>query len=221
MERIIKVTGKGKISVKPDRIRLVLDLVGLHEQYEEVMEMSDTQTSVLTDCFERLGFVRADLKTVSFHINTKYEDYQTEDRSWKRRFVGYEFRHSLKVEFDLDNELLGKILYSLAHADITPEFSIIYTVKDVEASKNLLLSKAVEDSKEKAMVLTQAAGVKLGDIVTINYSWDEVEFAVRPMNKMMKPMMDRERGITASYNMDIEPEDIDVSDTVTVVWEIK
>ena len=46
---------------------------------------------------------------------------------------------TMKLEFDSDNGLLGKILFALANAEkITPEFRISYTVKDPEASKNAL-----------------------------------------------------------------------------------
>lgn len=54
------------------------------------------------------GFERSDVKTLSFNVDTRYESYQTKDRSWKERFVGYEFKHVMKVEFDSDNARLGK-----------------------------------------------------------------------------------------------------------------
>ena len=46
---------------------------------------------------------------------------------------------------------------------------------------------------------------------------------VEPMSKLL--MADEYlpapiAGDSASYDMDIEPDDIDVSDTVTIVWEI-
>ena len=50
-----------------------------------------------------------------------------------------------------------------------------YTIKDVEAAKNELLGKAVAESKKKAQVLTDAAGVKLGNIISIDYSWGEID----------------------------------------------
>lgn len=34
MDRIIKVTGKGKISVKPDTIRLNIEAEGLYKEYD-------------------------------------------------------------------------------------------------------------------------------------------------------------------------------------------
>ncbi len=39
------------------------------------------------------------------------------------------------------------------------------------SGKSELLGKAVTDAKEKASVLTQAAGVTLKDIQSIDYSW--------------------------------------------------
>ncbi len=170
---------------------------------------------------EKHGFERSDVKTLSFNVDTRYESYQTKDRSWKERFVGYEFKHVMKVEFDSDNARLGKILYSLAIAkSIHPDFRISYTVKDKEASKNELLGKAIADAKAKASVLTVAAGITLKDIKSIDYFWGKIEFDYSPMRGDMlckAVMVDEECG---SFDMDIEPDDIEVADTVTVVWEI-
>lgn len=94
-------------------------------------------------------------------------------------------------------------------------------MSDPEAAKNELLGKDVKDAKEKAAVITAAASVTLKDIQSIDYSWGEIEFEVSPMNRLMKvcapvPVACED----ACYDMDIEPDDIDVADTVTVVWEI-
>ena len=140
--------------------------------------------------------------------------------AYKQRFVGYRFRHLLKVEFDSDNERLGKILYALGNCALNPEFRISYTVKDPEAAKNELLGKAVKDAKEKAAVITAAAGVTLKDIQSIDYSWGEIEFEVSPMNRLMKACAPVVACADSSYDLDIEPDDIEVADTVTVVWEI-
>ena len=69
-------------------------------------------------------------------------------------------------------------------------------------------------------MLTEAAGVQLGDIVTIDYSWGEVEFISHPMEKCMSLAEDCCMASPSGYDIDIEPDDIDMSDTVTVVWRI-
>ncbi|WP_022770419.1 SIMPL domain-containing protein [Butyrivibrio sp. NC2007] len=219
-ERIIKVTGKGNLKIKPDMTRITITLEGQNKEYDKTLAQSSRDTEALKDILEKQGLDRTAVKTLMFNIDTKYEGYQAWDKSWKERFVGYEFKHVVKVEFDSDNKRLGRILYALANAkDIHPDFRLSYTVKDPEASKNQLLGKAVADAKAKAEVLTQAAGVSLKDIKNIDYSWGEIQFEYAPMNRNMfcnKVMADG----AGAFDMDIEPDDISVSDTVTVVWEI-
>ena len=217
MEKTMRVTGKGKLPVKPDMIRLLLDTGKVCATYEEALRQSSIQTEELKDCFERLGFARGDLKTLSFSVDTEREGYRDKNNDWKHRFVGYRFTHNMKLEFDADHDRLGRVLYALAQTDVNPEFRINYTVKDMEAAKNKLLAKAVADSKEKAKVLAEAAGVALGDIVKIDYSWGELEIFSAPVEYSVRSASDFEED---SYSMDIEPDDIDVTDTVTVVWEI-
>lgn len=220
MERTIRVTGKGTISVKPDMIRLLLTLEDMYDTYDKTLEQSTVQVELLKDCFEKLGFQRSDLKTLSFNVDTEYESYQDFQKAWKKRFLGYKFVHRLKIEFDADNKRLGQVLYALAHAPIKPEFRINYTIKDSEAAKNQLLGKTVADSKEKAKVLTEAAEVTLGEIITIDYSWGEITFLSEPMDRCMS-LAEECCMPNGSYDIDIEPDDIDVSDTVTVVWGIR
>lgn len=212
MERIIRVTGNRKLSVKPDLIQLFLTLENKGEEYAETARQATEYVEELKQCFEELGFERADLKTRSYSIDTEYE------RERKQRLVVS--RHSLKIEFDADNNRLGQILYALAHTSVKPEFWIEYTVKDKEGAKKLLLSKAVADSKEKAQVLVTAAGVKLGDVATIDCSWDDIAMVSRPLCGEVFAMNDIDSTVE-SYKMSIEPEDITISDSVTVVWMIE
>ena len=88
----------------------------------------------------------------------------------------------------------------------------------MEEWDNLRGAKAVRDAKEKAAVLSQAAGVTLKGIQTIDYSWGEVDFKVRATERMSLP--ESAACDSSAFDMDIEPDDIETSDTVTVVWEI-
>ena len=218
--RTIRVTGKGQIRLKPDMTRITMTLSGLHREYGETLRHSSEDTEALKDVLSGFGFERSDLKTLSFSVDTEYESYRDKNNDYKQRFVGYKFNHVMKVEFESDNDRLGKILYALANCSVRPEFRISYTVKDPEAAKNLLLGKAVADAKEKAAVLTHAADVTLKDIQSIDYSWGEIDFEYRPMRGNVLAEKCLAAPMDASYDLDIEPDDIDVSDTVTVVWEI-
>lgn len=220
--RTIRVTGKGQIKVKPDTTRITISLEGTWPEYGETLRHSSQDTERLKDVLSAFGFARSDLKTLNFNVETEYESYKDKG-TYKQRLIGYKFTHMMKVEFPSDNDRLGKVLYALANCPLKPEFRLSYTVSDPEAAKNDLLGKAVTDAKEKASVLTQAAGVTLKDIQSIDYSWGEIDFEYRPMNRMLMADEYLARPMAAespSYDMDIEPDDIEVSDTVTVLWEI-
>lgn len=216
--KIIRVTGKGNLKVHPDMTRITVDLTKVCPNYDETLRQATLYTEDLRKLLEQFDFTRSDLKTLHFSVDTETESYK-EDDTYKRRLIGYRFTHSLKIEFDSDNKRLGKILYALAKSPLNPEFHLSYTVKDPEAVKNKLLGKAVKDAKEKATVLTSAAGVILGDMLSIDYSWGEIEFEKRPLRINEDVMMCE--APDASYDLDIEPDDIEASDTVTIVWEIK
>ena len=219
-EATIRVTGRGMLKLKPDVTRVMITLTGCYKEYEETLRRSSEDTESLKDVLEKLGFDRTDLKTTNFNVQVKNESYQAKDHSWKERFVGYEFYHSMKLEFDSDRERLGKILYALAHAEVQPELRLSYTVKDAEAAKNALLGAAVSDARAKAMVLAAASGVKLDGILRIDYSRSDPTFEVRPMAAGVYMAKNDGADMCRSYDMDIEPEDIEVEDVVTLVWRI-
>lgn len=218
--RTIQVTGKGNLSVKPDMTRLTITLNNTYKEYEDTLRHSAEDTEGLKELLEGFGFEKADVKTLSFKVDTEYESYK-EKGTYHQRLVGYSYTHVLKVEFESDNKRLGKILFALSRSPLNPEFRITYTVKDPEAAKNELLGRAVKDAMEKADVLAKSAGVHLGGIEKIDYSFKQVDFEVHPYgmvaeNAVMAPSMAAE-----SYDMDIEPDDIEASDNVTVIWEIQ
>ena len=217
--RTIRVTGKGQIRVRPDMTRITMTLTGLYKEYGETLRRSSEDTEALKDVLSGFGFERSDLKTLNFSVDTVYESYRDRDGTYQQRFTGYSFTHTMKVEFPSDNERLGRVLYALANCRVKPEFRISYTVKDPEAVKNELLGKAVQDATEKAGVLSSAAGLRLGDIQTVDYSWGRIDFEVSPVSKCLDLCESLGSG-GGSYDMDIEPDDIEVQDTVTVVWEI-
>ncbi len=220
MERTIRVTGKGKLSVKPDRTRITLTLEGVFPLYEETLRASAEDTETLRSTLTALDFEPSDLKTLSFNVDAEYESYEDERHNYKQRFVGYKYIHTMKLEFDSDNERLGKVLFKLANASVSPQFRISYTVGDPEKAKNELLARAVDDAKAKAEILAGAAGVHLDSILTVDYSMADIVFESHPV-RAMAFRKSANGAVEESYDMAIEPDNIEVSDTVTVIWSIE
>lgn len=213
--RTIKVTGKGRLKLRPDTTRLTLTLGGAEQAYDAALERSAEETRALASALASAGFARTDLKTLSFSVQTEYEGFE-ESGVWKQRFAGYRWQHVLRLEFDSSNERLGQVLAALSASPVDAELRIGYTVRDPDAAKSTLLGKAVADAEAKAEALAFAAGVTRKEIQSIDYSWRDLRFEAETMDALAKPMAAKAR-----FDMDIEPDDIDVWDTVTVVWEIE
>lgn len=218
-KRVIRVTGKGQIKAKPDMARITMTIEDVKKDYDKALKAPAEDTETLKDIFERENFAREDVKTISFDVDVENESYRDKKGNWKSKFVGYKYCHVTKVEFASDNKRLGRILNVLANnTAVRPEFRFSFFVKDPEPSKNELLGKAISDAKVKAEILTKAAGVQLKDILSIDYSWGEINFEVSPMRHMITAPMalaDEDECV-----MNIEPDDVEISDTVTVVWNI-
>lgn len=219
MERTIRVTGKGKLAVKPDLIELTLSIKDIKKEYDELLKRSSSATNEVKELLEKIDFERKDIKTKSFDINIEYDSYRDKNDKWIEEFKGYSFIHKMKIEFEANNKMLGRVLYTLSKSTSYPSFSISYTVSNPEKYKNKLLEKAINNSKEKATVLANASGVKLGKILSIDYSWSELRISSSPFEN--KKWFFEEDSDESDYVIDVEIDDIDVTDTVTVIWDIE
>ena len=208
--RELVVKGIGKTSASPDLIVLSLNLAVSERDYESTMQRSSEMLDMLRASIVSAGHDGKELKTTSFNINTKYENYR--ENGHKRRFAGYACYHGLKLEFDLDMQTLGVTLGAIAGCEAKPNFSIRFSIKDPNAVSEQLLESAVKNAKWKATVLAKSAGVTLGSIQRIDYSWSDLHLYSQTDYSLCEA--------AAPMAMEIEPEDIDVSDTATVVWAI-
>jgi len=217
MNREIVVKGIGKATAAPDLIVLDMNLEVCERDYEKTMRRSSEVLDILRAAVTSAGHDGKELKTTSFNINTRYESYR-ENGGHKQRFVGYACYHGLKLEFDLDMAALEATLGAIAGCEAKPNFNIKFSIKDPNSVSEQLLESAVDNAKWKATVLAKAAGVKLGAIQRIDYNWSEHHLYSQTDYQLCDSIVCES---AAPMAMEIEPEDINVSDTATVVWAIE
>ena len=214
--REIIVKGIGKAAVAPDLIVLNMNLEVSDMDYDKTMRRSSDMLDKLRSAISSAGHDGKEMKTTSFNINTKYESYR-ENGGHKQRFAGYTCYHSLKLEFNLDIAVLGATLGAIAGCEAKPDFNIKFSIKDPSAVSEQLLESAIENAKWKATVLAKSAGVKLGEIQRIDYNWSELHLYSQTDYQFNDMMLCE----AAPLAMDIEPEEIKVNDTATIVWAIE
>ena len=217
MERLITVKGIGNISVTPDLIIITMNLVSHKYNYDETMKLATESVNEIEKAIEEVGFNKKDLKTTNFNITTSYKSYYDENNNYKSKFDGYKCEQDLKLEFDLDMEILSKVITAITKSKVEPRFNIRFSVKDKDEINKELLIKATENARSKAEVLTKAARVTLGRLVSIDYNWSEINI----YSNTTYEIENKSYAIAETYAPSIEPEDIKISDTVAFVWEIK
>ena len=213
--KTIRVTGTAQLSLRPDVTVVTMTLQGAEQEYSAALNRASREAETLRDVLERLSFKREELKTLSFHVNAEYEGYE-EAGVWKQRFTGYRFEHMLKVSFDPENERLGEVLTALANSAVSPMLQLSYTVKDPETAKKALLSQAVADAREKALLLAEASGARLKALQSVDHAAAEPSFDARATH-----LLDAAMSAKGRIEMNLEPDDLTITDYVTCVWEME
>lgn len=217
MARTITVKGIGRATAKPDTVVLSMSLESRAMEYDKAMEIAAESITGISDALEGTGFEKDAVKTTNFNVRTEYSSVKDRNGNYRQEFRGYLVSHSLKVEFDLDVKRLSLALSAIAASHVHPQLSISFVIKDSTAINEEMLRSASENARKKAEVLCEASGATLGSLLSIAYNWGELNICSSTRYSleedcMAAPMMAR--------SIDIEPDDIDVSDTVTFVWEI-
>lgn len=187
--------------------------------YDETLELAAKKIEYLNSSLEKIGFEKKSVKTTNSNVRTDYDRVKDNDGNYKSIFSGYVCNHRLKVEFDFDTKRLAQTLYAISKCLALPELSISFTVKDPTAVNSELLRSATINAKEKAKILCDALGVELGKLLSIDYNWGELNIVSHTDYMLEEKCLAMPSSGLA--DIDIEPDDIDVRDTATFIWEIK
>lgn len=216
MVRTITVKGIGKVSARPDYVVLSMTLQSNHMDYDKAMDMAAGHIQHLNETLAAIGFEKGSVKTTNFNVHTDYDRVKDRNGNYKNVFNGYEVTHNLKLAFDLDMGRLSQALAAIAGCLSHPQLSVAFTVKDATAINEEMLRSATANAKRKAEILCEASGVTMGDLIAIDYNWGEMDIYSHTRYDCCEDAMP-----LMAKSIDIDPDDIDVSDTATFVWEIK
>lgn len=217
-DRTLTVRGTGRLSVKPDLVVVNFNLIKKDKDYSAAMRESAKLQEELRAALEALGFKRTALTTSSFNVNTEYESVRGRDGVFHQVFSGYVCYHRMRLEFPFDTDRLSEVLSAISDCVADPELDVQFTVKDKEPLVEQLLKNACENALSRAKLLAGCCGVTLRELVTVDYSFANRDF-VSPTNFVggaKRNMVMAE----AAMEMDIEAQNIDVSESVTFVWRI-
>lgn len=160
------VTGEGRLTVVPDIAKVFLGIEEAGVSLKAVQDSVDKKSKNLVDELKKLGISDKDIKTTSYNIFPE-QDFE----SGSPRIVGFRVSTSYEVKIR-DFDQVNQALVAATGAGANLVGGLAFEVNEETKAKKLdeARSLAVRQAKEKAESLARAAGVRLGEIISISSS---------------------------------------------------
>jgi hypothetical protein len=208
----ITVTGTAKVSTLPDVAVLYVGVVNEGTTVALAQKGVTEKMNAIVDSLKKDFQIDAkDIKTDNYSVNPKYDW-----TSGRQSIIGYTSNQNVTVKvrnFDKTGDILAKATTLGANTISGPNFMI----DDTEKAKAEAREKAIAQAKDKAKLLADQVGIKLGRIVNFYEGGNEMANAYYGIGGMGGAVTDSVKLATPT----IEPGTQEVQLTVSISYEIK
>lgn len=95
---------------------------------------------------------------------------------------GFDLCQRIKIVIPIDNVLVNNIVRGIGKFIPNAQVQIGFTFQDSRPSQLKTLKRAGSDAKEKAEIMAEAAGAKLGKVLEIYYNFSHIETCSQARN---------------------------------------
>lgn len=201
----ITVTGSASVSLEADYAQVSVGVSTKAATVEEATSQNGEAIRSVIAALTAYGIAEEDIATSSYSVHAEY-DYMT----GKAVLSGYNVTNQLTVIIR-DMEHIGATLDEATKAGANNIYNVEFCSTQSAEAQDEALTLAVQDAMRKAKLLAGAAGLTAGGIVSIEES-SAVHYTVATTFKA--------EARDAASNV-ILPDDLTVSASVTIVFELK
>jgi len=159
----ISVVGSGLVYATPDIAYINVGVRSQADTVAQALELNNAQASAIKDTLVGQGVDVKDIQTSSFNVYPQSDYDQT--GSITRTYFSVENNVFVTVR---KLESLGVVLDAVAKSGANNIYGISFDVQDKTEAQSTARSMAVEAARQQAQELAAAAGVELGDILSIS-----------------------------------------------------
>ncbi len=161
----ITATGTGRVTIVPDFATVTL---GVSTQAPTVVDAQQTNAAHVSAVIEALtaqGIAKEDLQTSYFGINPIY-DYSSANADGSQRLWGYQVSNTLNVTIR-DLGKVSAVLDAAMDAGANESYGLTFDSTKRAEAYDQALETAVKAAARKAGILAGAAGVTLGELLSV------------------------------------------------------
>lgn len=162
----IVVNGTGRVSVPPDAAQLTLGVEAQAATLAEATADAGRRMSAVVARVKGLGVADADIATVAYSVDPRTAPSDPARRDEPPRIVGYHVSNLVRVTVRKLPDA-GPILDAAVAAGANAVRGIQFTLLDSTKPLTDARASAVGDAMVKARQLAAAAGVALGEVISI------------------------------------------------------
>jgi len=160
----ITVTGEGRIEAAPDMATLSLGVTTTAATATEAVSANSAQLTTVLDQLRAAGIEERDLQTSGLSLSP---NWQQPDGGGTPRITGYLAMNQLTVRVRaLDT--LGSVLDRTVRDGANTFNGLSFGLADPDPAMDEARKRAVADALARARLLTEAAGVTLGRVLSIS-----------------------------------------------------
>ncbi|MBU1071559.1 SIMPL domain-containing protein [Patescibacteria group bacterium] len=164
-DNLIVVSGTSKEQKRNEIAKFTAGASAVNTDRDTAVNEVNGIVTKITEAVKTFGIRDEDIKTSNLSIYQEEESYY-EDGVQKRRKG--QWRVSNNIEVVLRNvDDASQLADILTKNGATNVYGPMLTLDDTQKAGDELLTSAIEDAKEKAMIMAEAAGGSLGEVVSV------------------------------------------------------
>lgn len=204
----VSLSGKGTVSVKPDRATVS---VGAWHQAETAIEAQSRVNEIIEEATKEIRKVKAEgmlIQTSGLSLSPVY-NYQ---RDKEPKIIGYRASIMLTVRID-DIDKTGAVIDAAMETGVNQMHGVSFSLKDDSGARREALKKAVQDGRQKAEAIADALGRPIQDLIEVSEQGVSVPIINRGIESYRTMAAD-------SAPTPIEAGEIEVSASVNISYSL-
>ncbi|MCX6711416.1 MAG: SIMPL domain-containing protein [Candidatus Woesearchaeota archaeon] len=208
-QQTITASGTSTITAVPDEASVYVSINTLEKTTEESKNKNTAISDAVLNAIKKLN-IQKDIETTNYNIYPEY-DWS----SGQQELKGYRTTNTIKVSTKYFDDL-GAIVDTAVKAGATGVDSINFELSKDQQNKikREALANATEDAKLKAEAIANGLNAKLGKVISVTEN--SYNYIPYPLFRG-GAVADAEKAVSTS----IEPQNLDITATVNVVYQIK
>lgn len=208
----LQVAGKAIVKEMPREIVFRIPLKIVDSSYISCNDRMVYTLNELQKDLKNKGIAEESIQTGNYSIteNMVFE-------GGKRVQQGFQGSVNVLLSASYSPQLIQKVLESVSSFKLNYTINFSMSEEQKQRLTEIAMVSAVEDAKQKAMILAKAANVQLGSILKISYGIDQ--YRTEPM--LSERIMSSQADEMVQNELNLSPSMTSLFKSVLIVWEIQ